>query len=378
MMKPNFFLSPILCLLAIVAMLLEAKVTCALEANLSGERVLFIHSYPIGERGHQLLNGFKDVVRQRFPDTSFKISVLDYNDLQPVFQNFHWDNFKKHKNLVHKHREILHQQIKDFNPTILVISDDEAAEVIHPLPEAFDKPVFFMGMNRSVAEIPWYQNNPSQYVGGIEDKKPIAASLRVLREMMPIKKIAIVTSDEMSSYLILKSILPQIERFSKMEERRMGSPGKIEVVKVIKSSKFNDWKEGLKAVEEDIDLVWTLIPYNVYNERGQEMKVGKIGRWMLENLKVPSIGISDINVKIGALFAQASNSRKLGEQLGEQVQGYLLSKKLRRIGFERRLGYDFFVNKDTANHFEIKIPEKRLPMLNVVYGTNVREKKGTK
>ncbi len=377
-MKSKYFIFPMICLLALSAMLLEANADSQANSAFEGERILFIHSYPIGERGHQLLNGFKDVVRQRFPHTSFKFSVLDYNDLQPVFQNFHWDNFKTHKKLVQKHRKILHQQIKDFRPSILVISDDEAAEVIHPLPKGFDQPVFFMGMNRSVAEIPWYQKNPTQYVGGIEDKKPIAASLRVLREMMPVQKIAIVTSDEMSSYLILKSILPQIESFSKLEEARLGKKGKIEVVKVIKSSQFEDWKEGLKTVEKDIDLVWTLIPYNVYNEKGQEIKVSKIGRWMLENLQVPSIGISDVNVKIGALFAQASNSRKLGEQLGEQVQGYLLSKKLRRIGFERRLGYDFFVNKDTAKHFEIKIPEKRLPMLNVVYGTKVREKKGTK
>ena len=341
------------------------------------ERILFIHSYPFGDRGRQLNQGFEAVVRRAFPSTVFSFLHLDYDDLLPVFANFSWDNFNKHKDLVTKHRRALHEKIAEFAPTILVLSDDEVAEVIHPLPQDLKIPIFFMGMNRELADIPWYQKNPQQYVGGIEDQKPIAASIRVLREILPVKKIALVTSNEMSSHLILQSVLPQFAEFSRQEAMRGGPNSGLQVVKVIRSSSFAEWQKELREVQSKVDLVWMLVPYNVYDESGKEVKLSRIGEWMVENLKVPTVGISDVNVKLGALFAQASCSRRLGEQLGEQVQGFLFAKKLRSIGFERRLSYDYFVNKTTADRFQIQIPEERLPLLNVMFGNRVVEKAGT-
>jgi ABC-type uncharacterized transport system substrate-binding protein len=344
----------------------------------AGERILFLQSYPVGERGHRLNKGFEKTVRQRFPKAEIRFESLDYNKLLPVFIDFSWEKFRADKKLVPAERKRLHEIIKSYNPTILAISDDEVAEVVHPLPENTDFPIFIMGMNRPIKEISWYKENPSRYVGGIEDEKPMHTSLMFLREMMHVKKIALVTSNGMTSKLVANSTLEAFKSYSKRLVKERGEEASVEVVKLIKSSSWEEWKKELKAIDDEIDLIWMLVPYQVYDESQQEMKVSKMGKWLVKELNTPTVGISDVNVKIGALFAQASDSESVGRQLGEQVQGYLLSKGVQEIGFERRLGYDYFVNRDTAERFNIRIPKDRLEQLKVVYTSKIREKQGTK
>lgn len=350
----------------------------ALAGEGEGERILFLQSYPVGERGHRLNKGFEKTVRQRFPKAEIRFESLNYNKLLPVFIDFSWEKFRADKNLVPEERKRLHKIIETYQPTILAMSDDEVAEVVHPLPKGSEFPIFIMGMNRPIKNIDWYKKNSSRYVGGIEDEKPMHTSLMFLREMMHVKKIAIVTSNGMTSNLVTEGTLRGFEEYSEQLVKEKGEEASLEVVKLIKSSSWEEWKKELKAIDSEVDLIWMLVPYQVYDQNQQEMKVSKMGSWLVKKLNTPTVGISDINVKIGALFAQASDSESVGRQLGEQVQGYLLSKGIQEIGFERRLGYDYFVNRDTAERFNIRIPKERLEQLKVVYTSKIREKQGTK
>lgn len=343
----------------------------------SEERILFLHSYPLGERGLKLNEGFSNVIKNRFPKAKIAFDVLRYDDLLPVFVDFTWEKLKNNRSEVVKERMRLHKLIKEYNPSILVLSDDEVAEIVHPLPLSIKAPIFVMGMNRPLRQISWYKKNPERYVGGIEDEKPLIESLRFLRDLLPVKKIAIVTSNELSSSFFIGNTVEAFHEYSKKQVDKFGPGASLEVTKVIRSSKWKEWKTQLLEVQNKVDLVWMLIPYQVYDENGREKKVSSIGRWLVDNLKVPTVGISDINVKTGALFAQASDTEAVGRQLGEQVLGYLLNGKSKPIGFERRLGYDFFINRETAVRFGIDIPKKHLSRLNVIMTSKVREKKGT-
>lgn len=365
----------------ILTLFLLIIVSQALQASFSSssaERILFLHSYPLGERGLKLNSGFEKVVRQRFPHAQIRFEVLDYDALLPILVDFNWKRFRTNQTVLPKERARLHKILKEYKPNLLVLSDDEVAEVVHPLPKEVKAPVFVMGMNRPLKSISWYKKDPQRYVGGIEDEKPMVDSLRMLREIMPVRRVAIATSNEMTSNLLIEGTLKAFKAYSKKQVDKYGPDAKVEVVKIVKSSKWSDWKKQLKKIDGEVDLIWMLIPYQVYNSKGEELKVKRIGQWMVNNLGTPTIGISDINVKVGALFAQASDTEMVGKQLGEQVQGYLMSRRVRSIGFERRLGYDFFINRDTAGRFGIDIPKKHLKRLKVIYTSNIREKRGTK
>lgn len=359
-------------------------ISCFFAGDLSasekgeGEKILFLHSYPLGERGHKLNSGFEKVVRQRFPEAEIRFEILNYDSLLPILVNFNWKRFHNNKDILLKERNRLHKLMKDFNPSILIMSDDEVAEVAHPLPASVKAPVFVMGMNRPLTSISWYKKNPERYVGGIEDEKPLIASLKLLRDIMPVRKVALVTSNEMTSNIIIDGTLKAFESYSKQQVKDYGPSASIEITKVIKSSSWSEWKKQLKEIDKKVDLVWMLIPYQVYDENLNELKVSRIGKWLVNELDTPTVGISDINVKVGALFAQASDTEAVGRQLGEQVQGYLMSQRIRKIGFERRLGYDFFINRDTAGRFGIDIPKRHLKRLKVLYTSSIREKSGTK
>ncbi|MFK8137617.1 MAG: ABC transporter substrate binding protein [Bdellovibrionales bacterium] len=336
-----------------------------IDKQVSGERLLFVHSYPSGHRRMLLNKGFKKAIKVRYPDSKIRFVNLDYGKLKHVFSPYNKNNLEKYSKEVSEERSRLHQHLADFKPTILVIADDEAGDVMHPLPSQFTGPIFLMGMNRPLSSISWYNKDPERYKGGIYDKKPVKEAFQLIQRVKPAKRVALITSDEMTSYSLIPYVKSQLAQTD------------AEIVEIVKSNKYSVWEKELPRLDKIADLVWILIPYNILDDSGNKVKLRTIGNLVRSKVSGITVGLSDISIKIGLLFAQASNSQFIGAQLGELVVKYLKDDKRFPVGFEKRFYYQFLVNPNVAKEKDIHIPNDIMSVLNLSFDEEIIENMGT-
>jgi putative tryptophan/tyrosine transport system substrate-binding protein len=319
-------------------------------------KILMINSYPLSERDILIRKGFSETLKDFNID--FSAFSLEYRQLAKLFSIYKSSNWTTYKKNIVEARKELANKITAFNPDIIVVSDDEAAVMVAPIVSKQNLPMFFVGVNEDIKNSLWFGMFDSSKIAGVIETYPIAATIKIYKRILPIKKVSLLSGGGYSSHLITK----QFEAELKKQD--------VTVDKVYNLSKWSDWKKAVEEINNSSDLVWILVPHQVYDDDGNELGLSTMTNWIKKHLKIPASGISDVIAKMGPIISLTPATYSVGKQSAEQVARYLMGYKMSDIGVVEHDYHDIILNTDIARDLNINIPEDIVMLVNSTHTTN--------
>ncbi len=328
-------------------------------------KILIFHSYPAQERTYQINKGLEETLKQFNAAAEVRSVSMNYNSLEKLFAVYRNENWAKSSSEIIKEQKRLLRELKDYSPDIVVVCDDEVAHAIATEVNRLNIPIFFLGINEVVTKASWYQKSNKKMITGLIESYPVSETIAMFRNIIRVNRVALLSGAGFSSHHITKQFKKELKKAN------------IEISKIYNLSKWKEWKSAVKEINETSDLVWILVPYHVFDSKGAELGISKIGGWLYDNLLIPSTGITDIHVKAGVFAAISPSSFNLGRQTAEQIIRYLNGMPLENIEITNNRYHDFDININTAEKLKIPIPNEFILLTNARKFEKIREKEGT-
>lgn len=178
-------------------------------------------------------------------------------------------------------------------------------------------------------------------ITGVYMSPPVSEYISTLRRYLPtINRVAIVGSHNM-----IKSLLDG--ESAQVDVYRVGNSSDL----VNTVSRIVDTKALLLL--PDANLLTTKVMSNVYLFSFRK--------------NIPLLGISEANVKQGALFALVFDPKALSHQISEKVQTILNGVDAGEIAVSPPRKYNLYINSNTAQKMGIEIPDDMLRKAKKVY-----------
>lgn len=331
----------------------------------SSIKALIFHSYQPQERSDLINRGLQETL-EKYDKKKFVFQVvnMDYDSLGHMFAIYEPGNWKKYQSRLKQERERLLREMSRFQPDLVVICDDEVAHLTAENINKLGIPLFFLGINESIAKASWYKKSNQNIISGLLESFPIKESINMFRKIVPVNRVSLLSGSCFSSRLITEHFVEELKKYG------------IEVVGVYNLSEWSKWQEAVAEINKSSDLVWVLVPFHIFDSTGMEQGLSKIGNFLYENLTVPSSGLTDIHVRAGIFAAISPSTYDLGRQSAEQIIRYLNASSLKSIGITNNRYYDFDINTKTAKKLNLVIPDELIALANARQMGKLREKEG--
>ena len=280
--------------------------------------------------------------------------------------SFYYDSEKfVNKSLKSKNREIeeIIYRILLINPKLIIVADDEAANIAIPILSAKQLPIIFTGINQQQDAIKWLHSNPSQKIPGILESYPFEQTFEMIHKLKKTaKRISIISSKLETSQIVAHSLIQHLA------SKNNSSKFNFSLNKVVLSDDWSDWKKQVLNMNLNSDAVFILVPYGVYISKHPKhiIDVREMGKWLTHNLNVPTFGIISIHTRIGLLAAICATPEGLGRQTAEMTYRYLSGTPLSSLGIEQLRYHKFEVNRSEAQRLKIHIPDSLLDIATFV------------
>lgn len=273
------------------------------------KRVFYINSYHLGY-------GSSDDVME-----GIKEGLYDKVDLKV----FYMDTKRKSdsKSIEETVNDAL-DQIKDFQPDLIIASDDNAVKfVIEPHFNNHEIPVVYCGVNWSADQ---YHLSPTTVTGMLE-VLPFTETVEITKKSFPDIKILTVLSENTTSEQKNKEVMSPFFQQLQLE------------VKFSLVDDFNAWKKEFMIANEQSDLIY--IPTNGAIKNWEE-QAGK--EFVLVNTKKPVITCDDFMMPY-AVFGLTKVAKEQGTWAAEVALKILNGQKVSSIPIAKNKQYVPWVNK---------------------------------
>ena len=316
------------------------------------QKLFIIFSYPLGQWSEGIVAGLS----QQLQKVGIPFDLKQYAYDSPYYAR---------RTEVERTAEAgrISAKARDYRPDFIIVCDDEAADVLMPKLKALKVPLLFVGINKDEAEIPWIERGIA--MTGVFERYPAQASLKLLSNLTggKVKNISLITSLNPTSDIITR----QLREYFKTHKTQ------IALQKVYATNKWDDWKRAIKASNTDADSLWMLVPWNVEDARGERMDRRMMGRWLSENIRIPSISIVDVNLHLGVMASISMTPQIMGGELADIIRTATLGGKLlSQIPYRYPSKYEIIINKKQADRLGIKIPIEMLEYAQVIKEEGLR------
>lgn len=342
-MKRSFFLAA----LAAMFCALPASVFSATKTdNQRPQKIFIVFSYPPGQWSEGILSGLSGRLGRIGIRFELKQAVYDspYFSQRPVEET---------KAEVVK----LVKEAVDYKPDFIVLCDDEGADALAPEMKKTGIPLLFAGINKEEKNLPWLEKGAE--LTGVFERYPVEASLKLLTNLTKgrVKNISLLTSVNPTSVIIEK----QLSRYFKANKTH------ITLKKIYMTNKWDEWKSFIQAANRESDSLWMLVPWNVEDAAGQRLDLRVMGKWMSENIRIPSISIVDVNLQLGAMASISMTPQIMGEELGDIIRLSVAERRpLSKIPYRYPSKHEIIINKKQADRLGVKIPIGMLEYARVI------------
>ncbi len=119
------------------------------------------------------------------------------------------------------------------------------------------------------------------------------------------------------------------------------------------------WKYFLSELVKKSDILWIVIPYEVLDDEGHEVPPLTLGKFISE-YKIPTMGVSTINLKMGQLISLSVTAEGIGKQAAQQIIRYLKGQSIYQIDVESSMYYNLEINASEARRLKMTIPTEFL------------------
>ena len=319
--------------------------------------VFVIHSYEQGTWTKEGTEGIKKAFSEANVQAIIHEEIYDYTKI--ISSD---DKSKKINHIL--------SRVKILNPSLIILFDDEATEVMLPSLNKLSLPIIITGINKDKNDFDKIvsTSNGVKNFTVIFERYPFEQSLKMLKQIKPsVTHIDILTSENETSRIVSNQFKEKFKSYR-------GSFSGIKLGKINISSSWETWKKIIKSNNFSNRAFWILVPWNVNDQAGKEVDLRVIGDFYRNNSRIPEIGIVNINDKLGFVASFSVGAEDLGYQSG-QIGIKVLKDKIvpGLIPYTNNNLVRFVINKRRADQLNIPIPkefldfakiEKKIPMDN--------------
>lgn len=291
-------------------------------------KVLYIDSYHKGYFwSDNIEKGLKKGLGLNHPEESNKMELPVVLDIFRMDTKLHPDeNAKKAAAL-----EAL-QKIEQFQPDLIVVSDDNAAKyLVQPYLIDSDIPIIFCGINYDASQY----NLPSAHSTGMIEVDPIEQTIEFLSRYTNGRRIGYLGANDISNrktvYFADKVITPPF------------TGGYL-------VSTFDEWKKAYLDLQDQVDMLIILNPVGIqgWSPEGAE-------EFILQNTKIPSGGLSDGEMRY-CLLGHVKIAEEQGWWAGKTAIKVLEGTSPASIPVTSNKQSKLFINPRLANTIGIHFP----------------------
>lgn len=242
-------------------------------------------------------------------------------------------------------------EIRKFAPDLVLLGDDNAANYIGNQLLGSQTPVVFWGINglplkyRLVDRL----DAPGHNVTGVWQSGYHKESLDLLKRLVPkAQTFAILACDSESSR-------PNVKMIEHLAQRGV-LPMKL-AGKVVTNS-FEEFKAGALALSKRVDALFVLNHDTLRDRSGNHVDMLTVGRWYLQNIKIPEASHEDQFVLEGMLLTANDSGYNQGFLAFEMAHS-ILEKGLNpaRMAVRTPERGPYMVNRKRANALGIRITD---------------------
>ncbi|MBF0365589.1 MAG: hypothetical protein HQK50_08455 [Oligoflexia bacterium] len=351
----------------IVVFFLSFQIFSLMAANSQGEiKVLFLHSYPPSEWPEMITKGTIDNLEKNFRHKiSYEEFYLGNELLDKVFANYQEKNLIIYKDLINQFRVNFQEKVAAYKPDYVIVSDDEAVFLVQDILPKISGKIYFTGINSLPESSLFLDRRILEKYNYINETIPIENTVSILKKYSEIENILVLTSEGFSSKIIAENLRGKKDIYLDKH--------KIKKMDFIISSQFKDWEKCVKNAHKNYDLLIVLVPYHVVDNNKKEVGLMKIGDLLDNNLKIPSLGISPIHIKMGMLMGVCPSPYYLGKQVSELVISEI-NNVLKRSGPVYNIYNELQVNQGVLKKFPIFNRPELTEIINLQGKLSIKEK----
>ena len=251
-------------------------------------------------------------------------------------------------------------EIKAFQPDLVLLGDDNAANFIGNQLLDTETPVVFWGINGLPLKYGLVDSmdNPGHNVTGVWQTGYHKESLEFLHQLVPgAKTFAVLACDSVTAR-------PNVKQIQALARRGMLP---LELVDVVMTNSFSEFKRRVLELAEKVDAFFVLNHDTFQDDDGNHVDMLNVGRWYLENVKKPEASHEDQFVREGMLLTANDSgynqSYKAFEMAYDILEQGLNPSRMRTVTPPRG---PLLVNRQRARTLGISLNSRSIPIDEII------------
>ncbi|MBU1711371.1 MAG: hypothetical protein KKE17_15325 [Proteobacteria bacterium] len=275
----------------------------AIQSSAQEKKILFIDSYHKGYEWSQDTNkGFCDaMLKFGYFDNEAQIKEFIDNDLvktsRCIVKKLWMDTKRKSsKGEMEMIGLETYKSAKEFNPALIFLGDDNAAQFVGTKFLDTQTPVVFWGLNNTPLKYGLVDSmdKPGHNATGVYQSGYYVDSIALLMRIKPsIKRIAVLsdaTTSGRSHYKAVEHLL----RSGKIS---------LELVETVATNSFEEWKNKALELQQRVDAFFIAQYSGLKDKNGDLVPNHEVMRWYLQHITIPETAGLGPFVKQGILCA---------------------------------------------------------------------------
>ena len=186
-------------------------------------------------------------------------------------------------------------ELREFRPDLVLLGDDNAANFIGNQLLGSKIPVVFWGINGLPLKYGLIQNldAPGSNITGVWQSGYYKESLELLKRLVPkAKTFAILACDS-------ETTRPSVKMIDQLAKR---GALPLKLTESIVTNSFEEFKQRALETAGRVDAFFVLNHDTLRDKRGQHVEMLTVGRWYLQNIRIPEVSNEDQFVYEGMLL----------------------------------------------------------------------------
>jgi ABC-type uncharacterized transport system substrate-binding protein len=242
-------------------------------------------------------------------------------------------------------------ELREFRPDLVLLGDDNAANFIGNQLLGSKIPVVFWGINGLPLKYGLIQNldAPGSNITGVWQSGYYKESLELLKRLVPkAKTFAILACDS-------ETTRPSVKMIDQLAKR---GALPLKLTESIVTNSFEEFKQRALETAKRVDAFFVLNHDTLRDKRGQHVEMLTVGRWYLQNIRIPEVSNEDQFVYEGMLLTANDSGYNQGFMAFDMAE-VILEKGASpaRIAVKTPDRGPYLVNRNRAAQLKISLKD---------------------
>jgi ABC-type uncharacterized transport system substrate-binding protein len=242
-------------------------------------------------------------------------------------------------------------ELREFRPDLVLLGDDNAANFIGNQLLGSKIPVVFWGINGLPLKYGLIQNldAPGSNITGVWQSGYYKESLELLKRLVPnAKTFAILACDS-------ETTRPSVKMIDQLAKR---GALPLKLTESIVTNSFEEFKQRALETAKRVDAFFVLNHDTLRDQRGQYVEMLTVGRWYLQNIRIPEVSNEDQFVYEGMLLTANDSGYNQGFMAFDMAE-VILEKGASpaRIAVKTPDRGPYLVNRNRAAQLKISLKD---------------------